>query len=86
MAQSLACDLGEHNIQVNTFNPTVFRSPLTEWMWDDDNVYQNFLKRLPIGRLGEPEDFIGIATFLASPASDFLTASNYAADGGYWGN
>lgn len=86
MAQSLACDLGEHNIQVNTFNPTVFRSPLTEWMWDDDKVYQNFLKRLPIGRLGEPEDFIGIATFLASPASDFLTASNYAADGGYWGN
>jgi NAD(P)-dependent dehydrogenase (short-subunit alcohol dehydrogenase family) len=86
MAQALACDLGEHNIQVNTFNPTVFRSPLTEWMWQDDMVYQNFLKRLPIGRLGEPEDFVGIATFLASPASDFLTAGNYAADGGYWGN
>lgn len=86
MVQSLGCDLGAYNIQVNSFNPTVFRSDLTEWMFHDDNVYQNFLKRLPIGRLGEPADFIGMAIFLASPASDFFTASNYAADGGYWGN
>ncbi len=86
MVQSLACDLGQYNIQVNSFNPTVFRSDLTEWMFHDDNVYQNFLKRLPIGRLGEPADFIGMAIFLASEASDFFTASNYAADGGYWGN
>jgi NAD(P)-dependent dehydrogenase (short-subunit alcohol dehydrogenase family) len=86
MVQSLACDLGQYNIQVNSFNPTVFRSDLTEWMFHDDNVYQNFLKRLPIGRLGEPGDFIGMAIFLSSKASDFFTASNYAADGGYWGN
>jgi NAD(P)-dependent dehydrogenase (short-subunit alcohol dehydrogenase family) len=85
MVQSLGCDLGQYNIQVNSFNPTVFRSDLTEWMFRDDNVYQNFLKRLPIGRLGEPEDFVGMAIFLASPASDFFTSSNYAADGGYWG-
>lgn len=86
LAQSLACDLGEFGINVNTFNPTVFRSDLTEWMFHDDNVYQNFLKRLPIGRLGEPVDFVGIASFLASDASNFITAANMAADGGYWGN
>ncbi len=55
-------------------------------MFHDDNVYQNFLKRLPIGRLGEPEDFVGIASFLASDAANFITAANIAADGGYWGN
>lgn len=86
LAQSLACDLGEHHINVNTFNPTVFRSDLTEWMFKDDTVQQNFLKRLPIGRLGEPADFVGIASFLASSASDFMTAANVAVDGGYWGN
>lgn len=86
LAQSLACDLGEHHINVNTFNPTVFRSDLTEWMFKDENVSANFLKRLPIGRLGEPADFVGIASFLASPASDFMTAANVAVDGGYWGN
>jgi NAD(P)-dependent dehydrogenase (short-subunit alcohol dehydrogenase family) len=87
MAQAMACDLAPHGINVNTINPTVFRSDLTEWMFDPESaVYQNFLKRLPIGRLGEVEDFIGLATFLVSPASDFLTGGNYDATGGYWGN
>ena len=86
MVQSLACDLtAQYKINVNSINPTVFRSDLTEWMFDPDSaVYQNFLKRLPIGRLGEPEDFVGLATFLASDASNFLTGGNYDATGGYW--
>ena len=86
MVQSLACDLtAKYGINVNSINPTVFRSDLTEWMFDPESaVYQNFLKRLPVGRLGEPEDFIGLAVFLASPASDFLTGGNYDATGGYW--
>lgn len=87
MIQSMASDLAPHHINVNTINPTVFRSDLTEWMFDPESaVYQNFLKRLPIGRLGEVQDFVGLATFLASPASDFLTGGNYDATGGYWGN
>jgi NAD(P)-dependent dehydrogenase (short-subunit alcohol dehydrogenase family) len=86
MVQSLACDLtAKYGINVNSINPTVFRSDLTEWMFDKESaVYQNFLKRLPIGRLGEPADFVGLAVFLASPASDFLTGGNYDATGGYW--
>lgn len=86
MIQSMACDLSaKHHINVNSINPTVFRSDLTEWMFDPESaVYQNFLKRLPIGRLGEPYDFIGLAIMLASPASDFLTGGNYDATGGYW--
>ena len=86
MIQSMACDLSaKYNINVNSINPTVFRSDLTEWMFDPESaVYQNFLKRLPIGRLGEPYDFVGLAIMLASPASDFLTGGNYDATGGYW--
>lgn len=86
MVQSMACDLSaKHHINVNSINPTVFRSDLTEWMFDPESaVYQNFLKRLPIGRLGEPQDFVGLAVFLAAPASDFLTGGNYDATGGYW--
>ncbi|MCL2391032.1 MAG: SDR family oxidoreductase [Oscillospiraceae bacterium] len=86
MVQSLACDLTtQYGINVNSINPTVFRSDLTEWMFDKESaVYQNFLKRIPVGRLGEPEDFVGLAIFLASSASDFLTGGNYDATGGYW--
>lgn len=88
MAQSLACEWSaKYNINVNSINPTVFRSDLTEWMFDPESaVYKNFLKRLPIGRLGEPEDFVGPCIFLASSASDFMTGANVATDGGYWAN
>lgn len=88
MAQSLACEWSaKYKINVNTINPTVFRSDLTEWMFDPaSEVYKNFLKRLPIGRLGEPEDFVGPCIFLASKASDFMTGANIATDGGYWAN
>lgn len=88
MAQSLACEwTAKYKINVNTINPTVFRSDLTEWMFDKESaVYKNFLKRLPIGRLGEPEDFVGPCLFLASSASDFMTGANIAVDGGYWAN
>lgn len=88
MAQSLACEwTAKYKINVNTINPTVFRSDLTEWMFDPESqVYQNFLKRLPIGRLGEPEDFVGPCIFLASAASDFMTGANVAVEGGYWAN
>lgn len=86
MAQSLACEWTEkYKINVNTINPTVFRSDLTEWMFDPESaIYKNFLKRLPIGRLGEPEDFVGPCIFLASSASDFMTGANVAVEGGYW--
>ena len=86
MAQSLACEWGEHGINVNTFNPTVFRSELTEWMFKDDTAKTKFLTRIPAGRLGEPENFIGTAIFLASDASNFITGANIAVDGGYWAN
>lgn len=88
MAQSLACEwTAKYGINVNTINPTVFRSDLTEWMFDPESaVYKNFLKRLPIGRLGEPEDFVGPCLFLASSASDFMTGANIAVEGGYWAN
>lgn len=86
MVQSMACDLtAKYQINVNSINPTVFRSDLTEWIFDENlDVHKNILSRLPIGRLGEPSDFIGLTIFLSSKASDFLTGGNYDATGGYW--
>ena len=83
MAKSLACEWGEYGINVNAVGPTVFRSELTQWMFNDDTARTKFLTRIPIGRLGEPEDFVGICTFLASKASDFITGTTIYVDGGY---
>lgn len=85
MVSSMACDLtAQYGINVNSICPTVFRSELTEWMFDvNSEVYKNFLKREPIGRLAEPSDFVGFALFLSSEASNFLTGGNYDCSGGY---
>jgi NAD(P)-dependent dehydrogenase (short-subunit alcohol dehydrogenase family) len=83
LAKTLGCEWGQHGINVNAISPTVFRTALTQWMFDDKAFYKNFLKRIPIGRLGEPEDFIGIVIFLCSKASDFLTGAVICVDGGY---
>jgi len=87
MTKALGCELGATGITVNAIAPTVFRSPLTAWMFEDtpeaNAVREGFLSRVPKGRLGEPEDLAGPLLFLASAASDFYTGHILYADGGY---
>ena len=85
MVASMACDLSaKYGINVNAICPTVFRSDLTEWMFDPESaVSQNFMKREPIGRLAEAEDFCGYAMFLSSDASNFITGAACDCSGGY---
>lgn len=87
VVKALGCELGGDGITVNAIAPTVFRSPLTAWMFADteeaEKVRAGFYARLPKGRLGEPEDLAGPLLFLSSRASDFYTGHILYADGGY---
>ena len=87
ITRALGCELGPTGITVNAIAPTVFRSPLTAWMFEDTEnaqaVRKGFLARVPKGRLGEPSDLAGPLLFLASAASDFYTGHILYADGGY---
>jgi NAD(P)-dependent dehydrogenase (short-subunit alcohol dehydrogenase family) len=87
LTKALGCEWGKYGITVNAIAPTVFRSPLTEWMFKDDEKARatraGMLARIPLGRLGEPEDLAGPLLFLASRASDFYTGHILYADGGY---
>jgi NAD(P)-dependent dehydrogenase (short-subunit alcohol dehydrogenase family) len=87
ITKALGCEWGDSGITVNALGPTVFRSPLTQWMFEDSErsreVRKGFLARVPKGRLGEPSDLAGPLLFLASKASDFYTGHILYADGGY---
>jgi len=87
ITKALGCEWGDTGITVNALGPTVFRSPLTAWMYENTEkaqaVRKGFLARVPKGRLGEPADLAGPLLFLASKASDFYTGHILYADGGY---
>jgi NAD(P)-dependent dehydrogenase (short-subunit alcohol dehydrogenase family) len=87
ITRALGCEWGPTGVTVNAIAPTVFRSPLTAWMFADDERAKTtrvgFLARVPKGRLGEPDDLAGPLLFLASKASDFYTGHILYADGGY---
>ncbi len=87
LARTLAWEWGPHRINVNAIAPTVFRSDLTAWMYEDEGkgkqAREAMLARIPLGRLGEPDDFVGALLYFASPASDFCTGQVLYVDGGY---
>jgi NAD(P)-dependent dehydrogenase (short-subunit alcohol dehydrogenase family) len=86
LTRVLATEWGKYRINVNAIAPTVFRSALTAWIYEDTDAgrdsRQRNLSRIPLGRLGEPEDFVGIVLYLVSRASDFCTGQVLYIDGG----
>ena len=84
LGKSLACSWALDNIQVNTVLPGWIDTELTQRAREQvDGLHQRVLDRSPTGRWGKPDDHAGIAVFLASPASDFVTGTAIPVDGGF---
>lgn len=82
LIKQLASEWAEHGIRVNGIAPTFIRTPLVDRYLNDPDFYQALVNRIPMGRVGETEDLAGLAVFLASPSSSFLTGQNIFVDGG----
>ncbi len=84
MSKSLASAWAKHNIQVNAVLPGWIDTDLTARAKQQvEGLHDRVLLRTPARRWGTPKDFAGIAVFLASPASDFITGAAIPVDGGY---
>jgi 2-deoxy-D-gluconate 3-dehydrogenase len=84
LTKSLAVDWAADNIQVNCFLPGWINTDLTAQARIELSELDDKVKtRTPAGRWGEPSDMEGIAVFLSSPASDFITGTAIPVDGGY---
>jgi 2-deoxy-D-gluconate 3-dehydrogenase len=84
MTKSLATAWAKDGIQVNAILPGWIDTALTQRAREQVNgLHDSVLRRTPAARWGVPDDFAGIAVFLAAPASDFVTGAAIAVDGGY---
>ena len=73
----------KHKIRVNAVAPTFILTPLTRSTFDDPVLREDVLSRIPLGRVGQPEDVVGAIVFLASPAAEMVTGHTLLVDGGW---
>jgi 2-dehydro-3-deoxy-D-gluconate 5-dehydrogenase len=84
MTKALATAWAKDNIQVNAILPGWIDTDLTRGARKQvTGLHERVLARTPAGRWGDPGDFEGVAVFLASPASDFVTGASIPVDGGW---
>ena len=77
-----ALEWAPHGIRANAITPGYIRTPGTEAMYADPEIYEGRRKGVPMGRVGSGEDVTGVAVFLASDEAQYTTGSVVGADGG----
>ena len=81
--KSQAMEWGKAGIRVNTICPTFIRTALTQSTFDNPERLDWIMQKIKLGRVGEVEDIMGAAVFLASDASAMITGSSLMIDGGW---
>jgi NAD(P)-dependent dehydrogenase (short-subunit alcohol dehydrogenase family) len=83
LTQAMAQDWGADGIRVNAICPGLIKTRFSEALWQDQQIHDHFVNRVPLGRIGEPRDIAGLAVYLASDASAYCSGGFYMVDGGY---
>ena len=84
MTKALAVEWAQYGVRVNAIAPGYFLTDLTRPLFEDPKRKEWILSKIPMGRSGNAEkDLSGVAVFLASPASDYITGQIIIADGGW---
>lgn len=83
MSKAIALDLAPYGIRSNTICPTFIETPLTAPFFEDAKFKASVLDKIKLGRLGQVEDVMGAAVFLASDAANMMTGTSLVIDGGW---
>lgn len=82
LVKNLATEFGPNGIRFNAICPGLVKTEFARELWDNPDVENRIKKDIPLRRLGEPEDFSGLAVFLASDASRYMTGQALTVCGG----
>lgn len=83
MTRALAAEWAPLDIRVNAIAPGYFRTAMTEVFYESEDWQKTMLSKIPLGRFGGLPDLHGIAVFLASDASSYITGQCFPVDGGF---
>jgi len=82
LTRTLAVELGPLGITINSIAPGAIETPINSTLLNDPVKLRSLVGQIPLSRLGKPNDVAGLAVFLASPDSDYVTGTTYLIDGG----
>ncbi|MES2840330.1 MAG: glucose 1-dehydrogenase [Pseudomonadota bacterium] len=83
LTQSLAAEVGKDGVRVNAIAPGVIATDMSASTRADPSKLDRFLSRIPMGRVGEPDELVGAVLFLASSMSSYVTGITVPVDGGF---
>jgi NAD(P)-dependent dehydrogenase (short-subunit alcohol dehydrogenase family) len=82
LARNLAHEYGPHGVRVNCIAPGLIKTDFARALWENPERQKEANSRVPLRRIGEPEEIAGAVVFLASRASAFMTGQTMVIDGG----
>jgi NAD(P)-dependent dehydrogenase (short-subunit alcohol dehydrogenase family) len=82
LIRNLAIELGDKHIKVNGIAPGLIKTDFAKALWEDSKIRGHYEEKTALKRLGDPDDIAGVALFLASEASAYITGQTIVADGG----
>ncbi|KAL2328790.1 hypothetical protein Fmac_022217 [Flemingia macrophylla] len=83
LTKNLACEWAKDNMRINSIAPGLIKTPLADEVLKYPKVFNGYISRTPLGRIGEAEEVSSLVAFLCLPAASYITGQTICVDGGF---